>query len=204
MDKVPYVFDFHLTLTKQTPFLWFSYKDPDTEISIKTNFIGGYNVPNFLAAITIARYFKIPIKKALQALEAYHPGNNRSQLKETDKNILILDAYNSNPSSLTEAILNFISLEHPNKHLILGDMKELGKFSKQEHQKIADLFIGKKNLHPIFVGLEFAQVKLSENMRCFESIDSAIKHLKEVQIHDALILLKGSRSMKLEELIPHL
>lgn len=202
IEKVPYSFDFNLTLTKQTPFLEFIYKDVETNIPFLTNFIGGYNVPNFLAAITIARYFKVPIKKAIKALEAYSPGNNRSQLKQTDKNTLILDAYNSNPSSLTEAIHNFITLKHPNKYLILGDMKELGEYSKDEHQKIADLLSGQNSLHPILIGTEFAQVKYTGNIQCFENTDSAKKYLMKEDVKDALILLKGSRSMKLEDLIP--
>lgn len=204
IESIHYGTDFKLTLTKQDPFLWFRYCDRFNEQIFKTHFIGGYNTPNFYAAISIANYFKVPTEKALKALETYIPGNNRSQLKTTEKNTLILDAYNSNPSSLTEAIHNFTSLNHSKKLLILGDMKELGEYSIEEHQKITDLISTQKELNAILVGSEFAQTKTADSNICFPDITSTKAHLEQAEITDTLILLKGSRSMKLEELIPYL
>lgn len=197
---IPYENDFSLSLILQNPFLSFQYKDAIDSVDFSTSFIGSYNVPNFKAAITIGRYFKVPTAKIIKALETYQPGNNRSQLHKTAHNTLILDAYNSNPSSLTEAVKNFISLNHANKQLILGDMKELGEYSLEEHQRIADLLENQPEIDVMLIGPEF--VKTQSKWPTFERVEQASNYLKSNFIKDALILLKGSRSMKLEELIP--
>ena len=88
--------------------------------------IGEYNFPNALAAITIGRFFGVEAKKIDEALAEYTPQNNRSQLKKTEDNTLIIDAYNANPTSMMAALQNFRNMTVPHKMLILGDMRELG------------------------------------------------------------------------------
>lgn len=200
IDSIAYESNFILTLTRQDPFLWFRFKDAESELIFKTNFIGGYNAPNFKAAVTIGKYFEVPTQKIINALGEYAPGNNRSQLTKTEKNTLILDAYNSNPSSLTEAIQNFISLDHPSKCLILGDMKELGEYAALEHQKITDLLENNPQVTAFLIGPEFHQTQSS--LPKFMNAQEAARHFDASPLLNKLILLKGSRSMKLEELIP--
>ena len=123
-----------------SPYLTFEWKEgkDGKSYQVQTQLIGEYNFPNALAAITIGRFFGVEDAKINEALAGYTPQNNRSQLKKTDDNTLIIDAYNANPTSMMAALQNFRNMEVPHKMLILGDMRELGAESAAEHQKIAD------------------------------------------------------------------
>jgi UDP-N-acetylmuramoyl-tripeptide--D-alanyl-D-alanine ligase len=103
---------------------------------IETQLIGGYNLPNVLAAIAIGKHFGVPDEKIKDAIEAYHPDNSRSQLLEKDGNRIILDAYNANPSSMKLAVENIAGMKGSKKILILGGMMELGEESRQEHEML--------------------------------------------------------------------
>lgn len=127
-------------ITGNSPYLTFEWKagKDGKSYQVQTQLIGEYNFPNALAAITIGRFFGVEDEKINEALSGYTPQNNRSQLKKTDDNTLIIDAYNANPTSMMAALQNFRNMEVPHKMLILGDMRELGAESAAEHQKIAD------------------------------------------------------------------
>lgn len=127
-------------ITGNSPYLTFEWKagKDGKSYQVQTQLIGEYNFPNALAAITIGRFFGVEDTKINEALAGYTPQNNRSQLKKTDDNTLIIDAYNANPTSMMAALQNFRNMEVPHKMLILGDMRELGAESAAEHQKIAD------------------------------------------------------------------
>ena len=126
-------------ITGNSPYLTFEWKagKDGKSYQVQTQLIGEYNFPNALAAITIGRFFGVEDAKINEALAGYTPQNNRSQLKKTDDNTLIIDAYNANPTSMMAALQNFRNMEVPHKMLILGDMRELGAESAAEHQKIA-------------------------------------------------------------------
>ena len=115
-------------ITGNSPYLTFEWKagKDGKSYQVQTQLIGEYNFPNALAAITIGRFFGVEDAKINEALSGYTPQNNRSQLKKTDDNTLIIDAYNANPTSMMAALQNFRNMEVPHKMLILGDMRELG------------------------------------------------------------------------------
>jgi len=123
---------------------------------ITSQLYGKYNYNNILTAICIGNYFRVPENQIVQAIESYIPSNNRSQIIKIDSNIIYLDAYNANPTSMTAAIDTFAENTAPNKLMILGDMLELGKISQKEHQKIVDK-VQKFNLTTIFVGEAFKE-----------------------------------------------
>jgi len=125
---------------------------------ITSQLYGKYNYNNILTAICIGNYFRVPENQIVQAIESYIPSNNRSQIIKIDSNIIYLDAYNANPTSMTAAIDTFAENTAPNKLMILGDMLELGKISQKEHQKIVDK-VQKFNLTTIFVGEAFPFLK---------------------------------------------
>lgn len=178
------------------PFLTVSYLGK----TIKTQLIGRYNLENILTAIKIGEYFKVDENEIIEALEEYTPNNNRSQYKKTQRNELIIDAYNANPTSMLASIENFLLINKIGKSVILGDMKELGQESKEEHQKIADL-LSKSNLENIIlVGPCFEQT-VCPAARKFASTESLKSHLTKNPISSQLILIKGSNSMKLVECI---
>ena len=109
------------------------------KLYIKTKLIGAYNFENALAAVTLGRFFGIEEIDIKNALEEYLPSNNRSQLKQTENNVLFLDAYNANPTSMKVAVENFANMSRKNKVLILGDMLELGEDAEKEHASLLEL-----------------------------------------------------------------
>lgn len=166
---------------------------------IRTNIIGTYNFINCLAAACIGNYFKVEPDKIAAALSNYHPNMNRSQVVKTERNSLILDAYNANPDSMRAAITNFASYKADNKWLLLGDMFELGVYSHQEHLNIVQLLheFGFKNV--ALVGKEFYSLETSPFNK-FRTTDECRTFLQELKLNGATILIKGSRGMKMETL----
>ena len=179
-------------------------KSAQTHI-VQTQLVGDYNLANILAAACIGEYFKVPEQEIVAAIAGYTPTNNRSQIMQTANNELIMDAYNANPSSMFAAVNNFQQLPAPNKYLILGDMFELGEESIAEHQAIVSLVAALKFEKVIFVGKDFYQAAAENKIasfQFFESTTNASDYLSENSISAHTILIKGSRGMKLESLLP--
>lgn len=171
--------------------------------SADLNLIGNYNLPNALAAIAVGRLFGVPDTRIAEALSSYQPGNNRSQFKDTGRNHLVLDAYNANPTSMTAAVDNFgrITSDRP-KLVILGDMLELGAGSPQEHEAIVAL-VERTGLNRYLVGPRFSAAAGNHD-RTFPDTALLLAALGRNPITGHLILLKGSRGIGLEALIPAL
>ncbi|MDH6308986.1 UDP-N-acetylmuramoyl-tripeptide--D-alanyl-D-alanine ligase [Dysgonomonas sp. PFB1-18] len=181
------------------PYLEFEWKFGTTRNKVKTKLIGEYNLPNILAAITVGKYLGVKASLICKAIESYEPTNNRSQLKETNKNMLIIDAYNANPTSMHAALENFDHMDVNHKVLILGDMKELGADTDVEHQKVAD-YISHHNFEKVlFVGDNFSRI--NTDYPRFKDMDSLKDYLISNPIEDSYILLKGSRGIQLERCI---
>lgn len=187
-----------------SPFLQLSFCNfGDTQkYELKTNLIGVYNAENVLAAVCIGRYFDIDSKLICEGINSYVPSNNRSQLTETATNKLIIDAYNANPTSMQAALKNFSQMEVPKKALILGDMRELGEDSAVEHQRIVDLLIEYKFDKVFLIGECFQ--KASFFFPTFSNTDEFIQTIPSQNLKDYYILVKGSRGIKLEAVVPHL
>ena len=168
--------------------------------NVNTHLIGDYNAENVLAAVAIGHYFGVEKNEIKQGLENYVPQNNRSQLTVTDTNKLVVDAYNANPTSLSAAILNFAQMDVSNKTLILGDMLELGEQSGIEHQNIIDLLQQNYLNNVLLVGPKFK--KAYHNYRSFDDVSKLISFLQENPIKGHYILIKGSRGIKLEKVVP--
>ena len=181
------------------PYLSFVWRFSKNDHLVKTNLIGEYNLSNALAAVAIGKYFGVKTSKICKAIEEYTPTNNRSQLKETGKNTLIIDAYNANPTSMNAALLNFTKMDVPNKTLILGDMRELGAESAEEHQKVVDLIASSDIDKAFLVGDNFSNTKTS--YPCFATLDSFLSFLKEKPMENRYILIKGSRGLQLEKCV---
>ncbi len=173
------------------------------DINISTQLMGNYNASNVLAAITLGAFFNIETNKIAKAIENYQPSNNRSQIKETERNTLILDAYNANPSSVKEAVQNFNQAKSKDKTIILGDMFELGNFDQEKHQEIVDMLSSLKFSNVILIGEAYYATK-NHSFKSFKSIsdEALISFVKTLKHHT--ILLKGSRGMSLENLVEYL
>nr|WP_321412506.1 UDP-N-acetylmuramoyl-tripeptide--D-alanyl-D-alanine ligase [uncultured Carboxylicivirga sp.] len=189
-------------IAELTPFVNIKWSDKklNKEFETQTNLIGSYNLENINAAIAIGRYFDVDPTSINEALNKYQPTNNRSQLIKTDKNRIIMDAYNANPSSMAVALDNFDRIKENNKLIILGGMKELGSDSVEEHKKLINI-LKKCNFNSvILIGDEFKN--LNSNYNHFSTNKECIDYLKLNQPNDSYILIKGSRSNKLEEILP--
>ena len=187
------------------PFLKFRWREQDADagytsdwMEVQTHLIGAYNLDNMLAAITIGYVNNIPFEHINHALENYVPTNNRSQLTETEKNHLIVDAYNANPTSMKAAIDNFRLMEVSPKMAILGMMGELGDVSQEEHQKIIALLEETHFDEVWLVGSEFQ--KVHSNFRTFANVDEVKAAIAQEQLTGRYILIKGSNSTKLFQL----
>jgi len=186
------------------PLLILELRSPIGKLYIKTHLVGAYNFENALAAVTLGRYFNIDEIAIKQALEAYVPSNNRSQLMRTENNVLFLDAYNANPTSMQAAIENFASMKMQNKFLILGDMLELGAESEKEHLALLELLVKKQLLNTVLVGEEFANLSTTDEFKTFNTVDDLLLHLDVLQLKNMYILIKGSRGIKLETVVEKL
>ena len=191
-------------MVSSDPFLKVKWYDKGIEQVIQTNLVGAYNVDNVLAAVCIGKYFEVTTEKVVAAIEKYTPSNNRSQVLQSASNQLILDAYNANPSSMRVALENFASMNTFPKVVILGDMFELGAESRNEHEAILILLKDINFSKVLLIGPRFEEVSTESGFMCFDSTDNAYKWLVAHPITNASILVKGSRGMKLEKLIPAL
>ena len=177
------------------PFLAFEWKHAGINHNVQTHLIGSYNIKNALAAIAIGRYFDVSAEAICEALEDYVPSNNRSQLTETADNHLIVDAYNANPTSMMAALENFRLMEVLHKMIVLGDMKELGEGSTEEHRKIAAYLQTCGFERIILVGTEFGKVKGS--FEHYLDVEALKQIFAQNKPKGKFILIKGSNSMKL-------
>lgn len=181
------------------PFLSFLWKHVTYTGEVHSKLIGGYNLANALAAVAVGCFFGVSNRAISEALNQYEPQNNRSQLKDTLFNHVIVDAYNANPTSMSAAIRNFNSMRVANKTLILGDMFELGETTLEEHKEIVRL-IGLLNFNRvILVGGIFSQIE--SDYITLPDTEVLLQYLSENPVRDSYILIKGSRGMALEKCI---
>jgi UDP-N-acetylmuramoyl-tripeptide--D-alanyl-D-alanine ligase len=169
------------------------------ELSVQTQLVGSYNLPNVLCAVAIGNHFGVPSEKIQSAIESYTPSNSRSQWINWGTNQVILDAYNANPSSMKVAIENFAQLPGSAKILMLGAMMELGETSVGEHQALLNLIEQYHWEEVVLVGGDFSN--LSHSYHYFTDSNLAKEWLLSKNPQNVQILLKGSRSMKMEKVI---
>jgi len=184
---------------KSEPFLEVNVSKGADTGSLKTQLVGEYNLPNVLAAVAVGKHFNVPDKKIKEAIENYTPSNSRSQLVEKGTNKVILDAYNANPSSMKLAIENFAKLQAGNKILMLGAMAELGTESMDEHKSIVEVIKQYEWGNVILVGGDF--LKIEHPYLQFQNAAEARSWLQQQHFENTHLLIKGSRSMKMETVL---
>ena len=172
---------------------------------INTNLVGSYNADNVMAALAVGQQFGVSFEEAVKAVEAYVPSNNRSQMTRTDRNILIVDAYNANPTSMAAALDNLSSTVAEKKVVMLGDMLELGEDSLKLHSEVVERLSAMKLSMVCLVGGEFSKVcEGNETVHCFATSDELAKWLADNPVDGATVLIKGSRGTRMEKVIPAL
>jgi UDP-N-acetylmuramoyl-tripeptide--D-alanyl-D-alanine ligase len=170
--------------------------------TVQTELVGGYNLPNVLAAASVGKFFSVPEEKIIQALEQYKPSNSRSQLVKKGSNTIIVDAYNANPSSMKLAVENFAKASGDNKILVLGAMAELGHDSLQEHQAIINEIRKHQWKNVLLVGGDF--LKLDHPFQKAPSSIEAGQWLQKQKLNQAVLLVKGSRSAQMEKVLEYI
>lgn len=177
----------------------FDFYSDSSCVSVRSQLFGEYNSKNMLAAATIGRFFDVPLEKIAYALQNYTPSNNRSQIVKTQKNTLILDAYNANPSSMNAAITYFNSVVFEPKGAIIGEMLELGDAHNEEHAIVQTLLLSSSVSFVYFVG----NWQHTNDPRCkfFANSKELFVYLQKHHVQKSLILIKGSRGIALENVI---
>lgn len=179
------------------PFLAVSWKGQ----TIQTHLVGAYNFENVAAAIAVGSHFGVDDRDIKAALEEYTPTNSRSQVIE-GRNRIIMDAYNANPTSMNASIRNFRQIAGDEALLILGDMRELGDASEQEHRAILELIKSLGFRQAFLVGPCFQQYNDNPDYLTFENMMALAAHLALHPVEGRTILVKGSHSIQLEKVLP--
>ena len=170
---------------------------------ITSNLHGEYNFENINASIAMGIYFGLSFEQIENGIKNYIPKNNRSEMIKTKKNLLFVDSYNANPSSMKLSIQSFLKFKEVKKTLILGDMHEIGKTYLIEHERILNSVKNNKDLKIFLVGKIFNHLKFnSGRIHFFNETNELIEYFKKNLITGHTILLKGSRKINLEKVIP--
>lgn len=208
LKQIPYGTDRSLYINGQvianSPYLsiaWRAGEGGEAHL-LETRLVGEYNFTNILAAISIGCFFGVDSERINQAIRSYEPQNSRSQLKQTEDNTLIIDAYNANPTSMMAALKNFKNMTAERKMLILGDMRELGEEGASEHQKIVDFIDSCHFDKVILVGNLFAATR--NNYSSYTDVQELIYAFRERKPQKNTILIKGSNGIKLYQLVDFL
>ncbi|GEO02576.1 UDP-N-acetylmuramoyl-tripeptide--D-alanyl-D-alanine ligase [Adhaeribacter aerolatus] len=190
---------FHAEFLEASPFVVYQSENGE---QVQTQIIGEYNFENIAAASCIGKFFEVPIDKINQAIAAYTPANNRSQVVQKGSNTILLDAYNANPSSMAASVTNFAKAKAAKKVVILGDMFELGPDSTEEHQKLGNLLAGLVFDEVLLCGQEM-QVAAQDHsqFKYFKTKAALTTWLQQHTLQDTYLLIKGSRGMGLESLL---
>lgn len=211
---IPYGLDYQgykvLPSDAEHPYLRIAHPDQGEEAFpsvINTNLVGAYNADNVMAAMVVGRQFGVSDEDIVKAIETYTPSNNRSQMNRTQKNILIVDAYNANPSSMDVALTNLASVVSDKKVALLGDMLELGAESLALHQEVLQKAMSSDLALLCLVGAEFkAAVEASgagcDRVRCFATSDELASWIEKEPVQDSVVLIKGSRGTRMEKVLP--
>jgi UDP-N-acetylmuramoyl-tripeptide--D-alanyl-D-alanine ligase len=182
------------------PYIKVQISFKSSEMIIGSRLYGSYNFENIMAAACIGCHFNVGLENIKAGIEMYEPSDNRSQVVNTGKNILILDAYNANPDSLISAIHSFTASSYPDKAVIIGDMLELGNESDEEHYNILTL-LEKAQFKDVFlVGPIFTRLNTKREWLCFQDSDLAKIWFDHHRMEGKTILIKGSRGIRLEKL----
>jgi UDP-N-acetylmuramoyl-tripeptide--D-alanyl-D-alanine ligase len=168
--------------------------------NIYTNLFGNYNLENVKAAIATGLFLGVEMESIVKAVADYKPANNRSQIKITDNNTLICDSYNANPTSMHLALDAFSAIHADHKIAILGDMRELGEKSEEEHQNLLYSLSSHQVESAILVGPVFQKICVKCGFKSFPDVNTLIDFLKKEPLKGNTILVKGSRGIGLEKI----
>ena len=190
------------TLNEAKPYIRFTCSDGT---QVQSHLPGIYNFENIQMAIAVGKFFGLSDAQCKEGIASYQPTNHRSQYIKIGSNQVLMDAYNANPSSMHAAISHFAETENNPKVLILGDMFELGDLSAKEHESLGALIASFTFEKVLLVG-EHMQHALTHLPKAFYFPDKFGLHnwLQDNPIRSSYLLVKGSRGIQLESVLPFL
>ena len=196
--------------TVKADFIWEALDNIDGYVSIKfksqliqSKLYGSYNASNLAATLSFGEIFSIPIDRGKKAVSNYNSTNNRSQLLSINETEYVLDAYNANPTSMLAALSAFGKKPKVSKVVILGDMKELGSTAQVEHEEIATKCLNYNFEKIILIGEQFCSTSIeNERIKKFYDLNTFTKTFDQSNWNFNEVLIKGSRALQLERLIP--
>lgn len=187
------------------PKLRITYKNKSVVIVLPT--YGIHSAQNALAAASVGIKFGISLKQIKNTLESFQAYDKRMQVETINEFTFINDAYNANPDSMRLAINTLSQMNgFENKIVILGDMLELGEHSEKFHRDLAH-YLKESGIHNVYLFGDLTRftfdeaIKLKLNAQHFDSKSKIAEELLTMHKNRLLILLKGSRKMKMEEII---
>jgi len=191
---------------------WSTYKIiiNGKENTVKVPVAGIHFVYNSLSAIAVGSVLNINSKKILDGIESFELTKNRMDIIKTNSNITIInDTYNASYDSMKAAIDYLGRQNNKRKIAVLGDMLELGEFSKEMHEKVGEevfknnvnilLTVGENSKYIANKAVEIGFKK--ENVFMCNNNEETINILKEILKSDDIVLVKASNSMKLGEIV---
>jgi UDP-N-acetylmuramoyl-tripeptide--D-alanyl-D-alanine ligase len=199
MKTIPYASS-DLECVSESPTLVYAHVQNDERTEYATQLAGAYNLFNIASAIVVGEHFGVSNEQINAAICAYTPENNRSQVKHTQRNTLIMDAYNANPTSLEFALEALSKQSSDQKFFVIGDMLELGDMGPAEHRHIIEV-AKRLGLKGVLVGPIFKSIWKVGDYDVFENNIAAKAHLEALAMRDHVVLIKGSRGIKLEEVV---
>lgn len=187
----------------------FSAYTNNKQFEIEVPVGGTHFIYNSLCAVSVGNLFEISEQKISQAIQEFELSKNRMEVKKVDGVTIINDCYNANFDSMKAAIEYLKGLEGKRKIAVLGDMLELGEFSKQLHEKIGEQIIKQKIDILITVGNEAKNIALTaekqgmdvSNIYFCENNADAIKIVQDKKQEQDCILVKASNGMNFKQII---
>jgi UDP-N-acetylmuramoyl-tripeptide--D-alanyl-D-alanine ligase len=187
------------------PVIEVSYNKKSFRTKIPT--FGKHSIYNGIAAATIGLFFGLSTRQITKGLSGYKPANTKRMEISKSKNVIIVnDTYNSNPDSVR---LGLETIKEHNtkgkKHIVLSDMLEMGESSEKVHSEVGKLVKNMKfeNLYT-FGDMSYNIFKKADGVKnnfYFDSKAELSDFLKLVVKEGDIIYIKGSRGMKMEEVV---
>lgn len=171
--------------------------------SVTLPLLGQHNIMNALAAACVAYALEVPLKKTIQGIETVAPPSKRMNRYQTfNDGLLIDDTYNANPTAFFAAI-DFLAQHSGRKILVVGDMGELGPEAEYYHAQVGEhaQLKGIDHLYSVGILSAHATYAFGENAQHFENKNDLIAHLKKNLTSGDIVLVKGSRSAKMEDVV---
>lgn len=188
----------------------FEYKrrKPATRDTIRLRIPGEHNAINALAAVAVGLTFKVSTRHTRKALESFSPTAKRMRVLDYEGVIIYDDTYNANPDSMISALRTLSSADVTGKKIaVLGDMLELGEWGVEEHARVGREATRLGIDYVLTYGELARSIHEAAHVECalhYEQKNVLAEYLSELIAPGDAVLVKGSRGMKMEDIVTFL